>query len=70
VLSIRFGDWSRTREPSRAANWARYWRAEIQGYVHAYRTVTGVDLITGGNNRFVPPSVHLQNRLAEQGGAA
>jgi len=40
VLSVRFGDWSRTREPARAANWARYWRAEIQGYVHAYRTVT------------------------------
>ena len=32
-------------EPEQAANWARYWRSEMQGYIHAYRAVTGVDLI-------------------------
>ena len=65
VLSIRFGDWNGTRDPARAANWARYWRPEVQGYMHAYRAVTGVDLITGGSKRFLPPSVHLANRLQE-----
>jgi len=47
LLSIRHGRWnesSRTRED--AANWALTWRNEIQRYIHAYRTVTGVDLAT------------------------
>jgi len=44
VLSIRFRDWTSEIHPESAANWARYWRPEIQGYVHAYRAVTGVDL--------------------------
>ena len=30
-----------------AANWARYWRPEIQRYTHAYRAATGVDLDPG-----------------------
>lgn len=68
LLSIRFGNWNVTRDPVRAANWARYFRPELQGYMHAYRTVTGVDLVTGGDQRFVPPSVHLVQRLVEQGG--
>ena len=45
VLSIRHGRWNeagRTRED--AAAWALTWRNAIQRYVHAYRTVTGVDL--------------------------
>jgi hypothetical protein len=53
-----------------AANWARYWRAEIQGYIHAYRAVTGVDITdatdTSARLRYVQPSVHLRNRLAAQ----
>ena len=44
LLSIRFGDWSDVNDPLQAANWARFWRPEIQGYIHAYRAVTGVDL--------------------------
>ena len=44
LLSIRFGAWSTVNDPVQAANWARFWRAEIQGYIHAYRAVTGVDL--------------------------
>jgi hypothetical protein len=44
VLSIRHGAWSTVNDPYRAANWARFWRAELQGYIYAYRTVTGVDL--------------------------
>lgn len=44
LLSIRFGDWSATSSAASAANWANYWREEIQAYVHSYRVVTGVDL--------------------------
>jgi len=44
LLGIRFGAWSRENDQARAANWVRYWRPEIQGYIHAYRAVAGVDL--------------------------
>jgi hypothetical protein len=44
LLGIRFGAWTQAIEPEQAANWARYWRPELQGYVHAYRAVTGIDL--------------------------
>jgi hypothetical protein len=43
VLSVRYGDWINSHEDS-ARNWARYWRPELQGYVHSYRAVSGVDL--------------------------
>lgn len=45
LLSIRYGNWSVVNDPQQAANWARYWRPEIQRYTHAYRAATGVDLI-------------------------
>ena len=41
LLSIRFGTWTTVTDPLQAANWARFWRAEIQGYIHAYRVVRG-----------------------------
>jgi hypothetical protein len=44
ALSARFGGWDTTAGPQQAAEWARYWRAEIQGYIRAYREATGVDL--------------------------
>ncbi|MCY1073810.1 hypothetical protein [Archangium lansingense] len=72
LLSIRFGGWSVVNDPSQAANWARYWRPEVQGYVHGYRAVTGVDLSVELTDRqrtaerYLPPSVHLQNRLEAQ----
>jgi hypothetical protein len=44
LLSVRFGAWSKVTQPQQAANWARYFRAEIQGYLHAYRAATGVDV--------------------------
>jgi hypothetical protein len=65
LLSIRFGAWSNAYEPAQAANWARYWRPEIQGYIHAYRAVTGVDL-TSEPVDYTLPSVLLRNRLASQ----
>ncbi|WP_342379826.1 hypothetical protein NVS55_09855 [Myxococcus stipitatus] len=72
LLSVRYGAWSISNDPAQAANWARYWRPEIQGYIHAYRAVTGVDLTVELTDpqrlseRDVPPSVHLRNRLASQ----
>jgi hypothetical protein len=45
LLGIRFGAWSAEFRPETAANWARYWRSELQGYIHAYRAVTGIDLV-------------------------
>ncbi len=44
LLSMRFGDWSTIVDRNQAGNWARYWRQEVQWYIHAYETVTGVDL--------------------------
>jgi hypothetical protein len=44
LLTLRFGDWASINDEDVAKNWARFWRPEIQGYVHAYRAVTGVDL--------------------------
>jgi hypothetical protein len=44
LLSVRFGNWSDVIDANRARIWARFWRSEIQEYIHAYRTVTGVDL--------------------------
>jgi hypothetical protein len=72
LLGIRFGNWSDVNDPAQAANWARYWRPEIQGYIHAYRTVTGVDLAAESPDsryaadRYLQPSAHLLNRLTAQ----
>ena len=72
VLSIRYGDWTNVNDPTQAANWARYWRPEIQSYVHSYRAVTGVDLTQDTtesrqvSQRYAQPSVHLRRRLDYQ----
>lgn len=67
LLSIRFGAWSAINQSSSsAANWARFWRAEIQGYIHDYRAVTGVDLASSSRVDSTPPSVHLFNRYMAQ----
>lgn len=72
LLSIRYGDWIDVNDQEQARNWARYWKPEIQSYLHSYLAVTGVDLTTDitdtrrATDRFLPPSVHLRNRLALQ----
>jgi len=72
LLSVRWGAWSTVNDPASAANWARYWRAEIQSYIHAYRVATSVDLTAEisdnrqAETRFLAPSVHLRNRLLAQ----
>jgi hypothetical protein len=69
LLSIRYGAWSTVNDPVQGTNWARFWRPEIQGYVHAYRSVTGVDL-TNGSVDATLPSVLLKKRLAAQAAAS
>ena len=69
LLSMRYGDWVGVTDPAQAANWARYWRPEVQGYIHAYRTATGVDLTASVTDsqqaalRTTQPSVLLRQRL-------
>jgi hypothetical protein len=65
LLSIRFGDWVNAQVHDQAKNWARVWRAEIAGYIHAYQAVTGVDISTEPVNA-TPPSVLLRERLVQQ----
>jgi hypothetical protein len=68
LLSIRWGNWSALGTNStQAANWALYWKPEIQGYIEAYRAVTGVELAPSFRAA-VPvdttqPAVHLSNRM-------
>ena len=72
LLSVRYGDWIEVNNQELARNWARYWRPEIQRYIHAYNAVSGVDLsveITDtrlAQNRYRQPSVLIARRLAEQ----
>jgi len=44
LLSVRFTRWSAIEEEDLAAAWARLFRSQVQGYIQAYLTVTGVDL--------------------------
>ena len=72
LLSIRYGDWIEITDQELARNWARYWRPEIQRYIHAYLATTGVDLAAEimdtrqAANRYLQPSTHLQKRLVVQ----
>jgi hypothetical protein len=60
LLSIRFGNWIVEDQPDSAANWARYWRPEIQRYTFAYQSVTGVNLIRQADAAV--PGFHLRRR--------
>ena len=72
VLSVRYGDWVDMYDQEVARTWARYWRPEIQSYLHSYLAVAGVDLTSDivdtrqAGDRYLQPSVHLRNRLSEQ----
>jgi len=61
LLGIRFEAWPSKIEAQDAANWARYWRPEIQGYIYAYRAATGVDLTERADA--TAPGVLLQRRM-------
>lgn len=64
LLSVRYGDWSTVNDQAQAKNWARYWRPEVQSYIHAYRVATGVDLTNADSPDATMPSVHLRQRLS------
>ncbi|OYO29058.1 hypothetical protein CD932_18225 [Janthinobacterium sp. PC23-8] len=69
LLSVRYGNWSDIYEPTQAFNWARFWRPQVQGYIHAYRAVTGVDLSTKSGDPAIEatmPSVLLRQRMNQQ----
>jgi hypothetical protein len=73
VLAIRYGAWSVVVEPTQAFNFARFWRPQVQGYIHAYRAATGVDLSLDAGNATAEatlPSVLLRRRLAQQARSA
>ena len=73
LLSIRFDDWTNPdRSGTEASDWALFWRAQIEGYMHEYRAVTGVDLTAPASDvapvdRYGQPSAHLQRRGAQRG---
>jgi hypothetical protein len=65
LLSIRYDDWSNVSDQEVAKAWVRFWRPEVQGYLHAYRSATGQDLTVepvDSNS----PSTHLKARLEDQ----
>ena len=72
LLSIRWGDWTNVDSSATAENWANIWRDAVYGYIHAYRTVTGVDLSVSTNavrldaESYMQPSQLLRNRLTAQ----
>ncbi|MEV0799453.1 hypothetical protein AB0I34_17295 [Kribbella sp. NPDC050281] len=65
LLGIRYGNWNDIRLPQQAANWVRYWRPELQGYIHAYQAVTGADLTVDPVDTTMP-SILLRQRLLDQ----
>jgi hypothetical protein len=68
LSAIRFGAWSVEIEPTKAFNFARFWRPQVQGYIHAYRAATGVELGAQTVDFHVDatqPSVLLERRLAQ-----
>jgi hypothetical protein len=78
LLSVRFGSWNSTTTvgAQNAANWAHYWRNEVQRYVHAYNAVTGVDIgadvtdarvqISNSEDRYIQPAFLIQKQAALQ----
>ena len=67
LLSIRYGDWVQRHRPGPARNWARFWRPEVEGYVHTYRVATGVDLTTAETVDSTQPAILLGRRLRKYG---
>jgi hypothetical protein len=71
LLSVRYDDWiDDARTEDDAKNWADYWKQEAQGYIHAYRAATGVDLTNAASSReridARMPAVHLHKRQQQQ----
>lgn len=63
LLTIRYGSWVDAHDPDQAKNWLREWRPEIQGYIHAYRAVTGADVATEAGMGQLPAATPYQQRF-------
>lgn len=67
LLSIRYRTWNNPGVTENEARiWARYWKSEIQRYIHSYRASTGADL-TSEPVDASPPWVHLKRKENEKG---
>ncbi len=72
LLSIRYGNWSDiTLNRNHAANWAQSFRNSVQRYIHAYRSVTGVDMSVDQimklpSNFAIQPAYLIQERLQDE----
>jgi hypothetical protein len=69
LLSIRYANWN-DAEQDDARAWLRHFRDDVQRYIHAYFTATGVNLSDAvvevrsrTDARYLQPSYHLRNRL-------
>src|SRR5690606_28936735 len=71
LLSVRYGAWSTVDRSDQAKVWANFWRPQIQGYIHAYESVTGIDLSAPTRTEqdrsviTMQPSALIQRRLLE-----
>jgi hypothetical protein len=76
LLTIRYVNWPKIRHEEYARAWVRMFVDDIKTYIHAYQVVTGVSLTdtpvvatrTRDDGRFLPPSVHMRNRLLQSRG--
>ena len=72
LLSIRYGNWSDVNlDRNNAANWAQKFRNSVQRYIHAYRSVTGIDMsvdqiVQLPGNFAAQPAYLIQQRLLEE----
>jgi hypothetical protein len=66
ILSIRHYGWMKTNDHEVARTWARFFRPEVQSYIHAYRAATGADIAAFDHADATMPSNLLRRRLAEQ----
>ena len=76
LLSIRYANWN-DAEQDDARAWLRHFRDDVQRYIHAYFTATGVNLSDAvvevrsrTDARYLQPSYHLRNRLLSSRRAA
>jgi hypothetical protein len=67
LLSIRLDNWNSYVDAEIARGWAATWRNEVQRYMHAYRTATGADLMSGADATM--PSALLARRESGRRGA-
>lgn len=64
LLSVRYGNWIAQGDQEAARTWVRFWKTEIQGYLYAYQSVTGVNLAEDATElRHAQPSELLERRV-------